>query len=590
VSGFIRQMTNRNHRPEDAAAEQRLRTAWNQTAHEYPRDRCIHELFEEQVDRTPSAVALVFEGVTLTYRELDARANDLAHRLRDRSLRRGELVGVYLGRSFEMVIAVLAILKAGGAYLPIDIDWPEERVTHLLSAVRARIVLTTSHQARKLDAFASNLPLLAHVLVLDTLETMDDASHRPSLVTTSDDLAYVIYTSGSTGIPKGVAVGHRSVCNVIHWVNRTFDVGPSDRMLFVTSLCFDLSVYDIFGCLAAGASVAIASHDDLHDPDRLLQRLCDEPITFWDSAPAALSQLASLFPRVAARARSSALRLVFLSGDWIPVGLPDRVRSVFPRAEVVSLGGATEATIWSNFFRIGAVDPAWPSIPYGKPIQNASYHVLDEDLRPCPIGVAGALYIGGECLVVGYFQDPILTATKFVPDHFSAEPGGRLYSTGDRARYGMDGNLEFLGRVDHQVKLRGFRIELGEIEATLSAYPGIGDAVVVMHRSGAGDQLVAYFTASASMDPSLLRAFLSSKLPEYMVPTTFMQLQAWPVTPNGKLDRKSLPVPERGKPRPRSTPAEARLEPALATLGRVDEMDERELDALLAEFGRDDGQ
>ncbi|HYO14676.1 MAG TPA: amino acid adenylation domain-containing protein [Thermoanaerobaculia bacterium] len=374
------------------------------------------------------------------------------------------------------------------------------------------------------------------------------AGRLPS-VAGPDDIAYVIHTSGSTGEPKGIAVQHRPAANLIDWVNRTFDVGPEDCGLFVTSLCFDLSVYDIFGLLAAGGTVHVALEEDLGDPDRLVSLLRTGGITLWDSAPAALVQLAPLFP--AAPEPSSRLRRVLLSGDWIPVTLPDRVRRAFPEARVMALGGATEATVWSNWFPVGSVDPEWPSIPYGRPIANARYHVLDAGFSPCPIGIPGDLYIGGDCLCTGYARRPDLTAQAFLPDPFSDTPGARLYRTGDRARAHADGNLEFLGRLDQQVKVRGYRIELGEIEVALCRDPGVREAVVLAREDTPGDQrLVAYVVPqgerTAGPSPADLRDHLRRSLPEYMIPAGFVTLAELPVTANGKLDRRALPPPQWG--------------------------------------------
>src|SRR6185436_19594695 len=383
-----------------------------------------------------------------------------------------------------------------------------------------------------------SLPELAHVICLDELFIRPIRPIGPirPIRSTPDDLAYVIFTSGSTGTPKGVMVRHRPVVNLIRWAHRTFAFSPEDRVLFVTSLSFDLSVFDVFGLLAAGGSIRIATEEEIRDPERLLEALAEEPITFWDSAPAALEQtvpfLSSLLDGSDPRARP-ALRLVFLSGDWIAVTLPDRIRGRFPGARVVSLGGATEATVWSNVFPIESVDPAWTSIPYGRPIANARYHVLDDRLTPCPVGVPGDLYIGGACLADGYAREPELTAHKFIPDPWGTAPGARLYRTGDRARYRPDGNLEFLGRRDHQVKIRGFRIELGEIEAALSALAGVREAVVVARE----ERLVAYVAGDADADA--LRQALRERLPDYMVPAAFVTLAALPLTPNGKVDRKA---------------------------------------------------
>jgi amino acid adenylation domain-containing protein len=373
------------------------------------------------------------------------------------------------------------------------------------------------------------------------------ATERPPARTSADDFAYVIHTSGSTGQPKGIGVQHRQAGNLIDWVNGAFAAGPRDRLLFVTSLGFDLSVYDIFGVLAAGGTIDVAPEEALRDPVRLAAMLRQRPVTVWDSAPAALQQLAPLFPTGEEALREARpLRLVLLSGDWIPVGLPDQVRAAFPDVRVIGLGGGTEATVWSNWYPIGEVDPGWASIPYGRPIANANYHVLDGSCGPCPVGVPGDLYIGGGVLSVGYVYQPELTAAQFVPDPFAAEPGARLYRTGDLARYGADGILEFLGRTDQQVKVRGYRVELGEIEVALGRHPGVREAVVVAREDVPGERrLVGYFVPSSPGAPAVadLRAFLLETLPEYMVPWSFVKLDAFPVTANGKLDRASLPAP-----------------------------------------------
>ncbi len=395
------------------------------------------------------------------------------------------------------------------------------------------------------------------------------AEHNPAPVTTPDDIAYLIFTSGSTGTPKGVVIRHRAAANLIDWVNRTHEIGPGDRLLFVTSLSFDLSVYDIFGSLAAGSAVHVASRADLRDPQRLAQKILDEGITFWDSAPAALQRLAPLFPPPGSGAETNRLRLVFLSGDWIPLSLPGQVWASFPNAKVVSLGGATEGTVWSNVYQFDRVEPHWASIPYGVPIQNCQYHVTDAYLNPCPVGVSGELYIAGECLAVGY-SDAALTAERFIPNPFSVEPGARMYSTGDRARYWVDGNIEFLGRTDQQVKVRGFRIELGEIEVVVSQHPAVREALAQVREVAGEKQLVAYLVPRTSPAPSAaeLRGFIKDKLPDYMVPAWFVVLDAIPLTPNGKVDRKALPAPERSQLEPGGdfAPPSTRVEEGLAEL------------------------
>ncbi|HEX6869714.1 MAG TPA: amino acid adenylation domain-containing protein [Micromonosporaceae bacterium] len=353
---------------------------------------------------------------------------------------------------------------------------------------------------------------------------------------TPDDAAYVIFTSGSTGEPKGVVVGHRSLVNVVEWVNRTFDVGPTDRLLQVCSFCFDLSVYDVFGMLAAGGSIRMVPDEELNEPARLAEILCQEPVTIWNSAPA---MLAWVSPFLTTSPPSAPLRLVLLSGDWIPLSMPGEIWQVFPAARVVSLGGATEATIWSNVYIIDEVDPTWPSIPYGRPIWNARYYVLDEHDEVAPLDLPGDLYIAGPCLALGYHGDPELTGRRFRPDPLVA--GERMYATGDRARWRPDGNLQFLGRTDQQVKVRGFRVELGEIEAVLGGQPGVRAAVVVPVDSAGSRILVGFYTVDGGgAAPADLLAGLAARLPDYMVPARLVPLTELPMTRNGKVDRVTL--------------------------------------------------
>jgi len=560
---------------------------WNHTRADFPARKCIHQLVEDQAARTPEAAAVVFEEKEFTYAQINARANQLAHHLRSLGVGPGKFVTVCLKRSADAIVGLLGILKAGGAYVPLDPAYPKDRIAFMLEDTQAPVLLTQQELLDGLPAHtAKTVCLDADWPAIATL-----GSDNPPCATKPDDLAYVIYTSGSTGKPKGVVLKHRPVVNTLDWVNKTFKVGPGDRLLFVTSICFDLSVYDIFGTLAAGATIRIASSDDLRDPERLLKALCEEPITFWDSAPPTLQQLAPFFASVKEEARHSKLRLVFLSGDWIPVPLPDQVRETFPQAQVISLGGATEAAIWSNWYPIGTVDPKWPSIPYGKPMQNCRYHILDANLNPVPIGVPGELHIGGICLASGYLNRPELTAERFIPDPFGrpgvekgtgtfssekvpvpfSTPGDRLYKTGDLARYFPDGNIEFLGRIDHQVKVRGYRVELGEIETVLAKHPAVRECVVIARPdSGGVKQLVVYAVATPDhrIDAKELRAYLGEHLPDYMVPTPFVPMGAMPLNPNGKIDRKALPDPscEQGDDaRPYTAPRDA-VEEALAAM------------------------
>lgn len=544
--------------------EERDEVLWgeNRTAESFDEEITIHARFEAQVDRDPEAVAVVSGGETTTYGELEARANQLAHLLQKSGVAEGSPVGIYLRRGLDTVASVLAVLKAGGTYVPLDLTFPEERMETILVSAGSRHVLT---QRGLLEDMGQAATARDHVILVDgeaessgagdgprfwgAADLASQPTSRPTSTVTADSWAYTIFTSGSTGTPKGVMVQHRPVSNLIEWVLGRFRLGADDQVLFITSLSFDLSVFDVFGMLAAGGSIRVATDEEKMDPHALLEILRTEPVTFWDSAPAALQQLAGIFPEETFA--DSALRLVFLSGDWIPVALPDQVREVFPRAQVISLGGATEATVWSNFFPVEEVPSWWTSIPYGKPIQNARYHALDSGLRPQPTNVPGDLFIGGDCLSFGYLASPALTAWKYIPDPYAEEAGARLYRTGDRVRRWKDGNLEFLGRLDHQVKVRGYRIELGEIASALADHPEVKDAVVLVREDVPGDQrLVAYAVPEGDElpPPVELRTSLRRRLPEYMVPAVFMEIEGVPVTSNGKLDRAALPVPEVARP------------------------------------------
>lgn len=547
----------------------RLLYRWNRTDTPFRDQALVHELFEEQAAVRPGDTAISFYGQEISYRELNGRANALAHGLRTHGLKRQERVALVLDRSVEMVQGLLGILKAGGTYVPLEPFLPPERIGHILRSLSIRFILTDTRGLETLERVAANpanpddmasLKTLAFLFTLDSPgpQARDwekrGVTHvparkiaalpreNPERINQADDLAYIIFTSGSTGTPKGVMVKHRPVINLIQWVNTTFGVGPSDRLLFITSMGFDLSVYDILGVLAAGGRLCMLTSEDARNPQVLLDRILTEKITFWDSAPAALQLLVPHLEQMGGRLEKSCLRLVFLSGDYIPVALPDQIRNRFKDARVISLGGATEATVWSNVYPIQKVNPDWNTIPYGKPIQNARYYVLNRDLNPVPIGVPGDLYIGGGCLSEGYVNDEAQTAKVFLKNPHL--PGETIYKTGDRARWQRDGNLEFLGRSDFQVKIRGFRVEPGEIQAALEKMPGIKGGVVIPIRLGkAGACLCAYYLSRKEIHRAELATFLGRFLPNYMIPTFFVRLDKLPVTPNGKLDRKGLPAP-----------------------------------------------
>lgn len=534
---------------------------FNDTTKDYAREKTIHRLFVEQVMRTPDNIAVSFDDISITYKELDESSNRLAITLREANVAKGSLVGVIIERSAEMIISVLGILKAGGAYVPIEPYLPDGRIQTVLSSLDLNCLITDSSNLKRIVELINDLPKINAVIcmgdksekcipfrgqIFNWKENSGESIEMVENLSDAEDIAYIIFTSGSTGTPKGVVVRHRPVINMIEWVNKTFAICENDKGLFITSLSFDLSVYDIFGILATGGTVRLVGTDDIREPARLLDIIYNEDITFWNSAPQALQQLVPFFEKARGKKSISKIKHVFLSGDWIPVTLPDKLKSVFQECEVIALGGATEATVWSNYYRVGKVEPWWPSIPYGKPIQNAKYYILDKYLRPCPFGVPGDLYIGGECLASGYINDEELTANKFVQNPFV--PGEKMYKTGDLARWLEDGNMEFLGRADFQVKVRGYRVELGEIESILLKHDQVKEAFVFAKKDASGNNyLVAYYVLGRSIEdgtkrltPDEIKGYLSKYLPGYMVPSYFAELEQMPLTSNGKLDRNAL--------------------------------------------------
>lgn len=522
------------------AERHQLLVEWNDTRG-YPKEVCIHELFEIQAEQTPDAVAVVYQDQQLTYQELNIKANQLAHHLRSLGVGPEVLVGICVERSLEMVVGLLGILKAGGAYVPLDPKYPKERLADLLSDSQAPVLLTQQPLVSRLPEHN------ARVVCLDTdWERIEQESEQKlESGVAPEHLAYIIYTSGSTGKPKGVTIEHRGAVNTIIDINDRFGIGSADRVLNVCSLNFDLSVYDVFGLLATGGAIVIPEASIAPNPAHWLELMQRERITVWNSAPPVMQLFMSY---VAGQSEVSlpALRIAMLSGDWIPITLPEQIKSVAENVRVISLGGATEASIWSIYYPIEAVDPTWKSIPYGRPLANQQFYVLDSRLQPMPIGVAGELHIGGIGVARSYFNRPELTEQKFIPDPFSTEPDARLYKTGDLGRYLPDGNIEFLGRLDHQVKIRGFRIELGEIESVLTQHPQVREVLVIAREDRPGDKyLAAYVVPHPGKTPTIseLRSFVKQTLPEYMVPAVAL-LDTLPLTPNGKIDRRALPVPE----------------------------------------------
>jgi amino acid adenylation domain-containing protein len=512
---------------------------FNDTAATFGAPLAMHQPFGRQASAAPGRAAVLCAGRSLDYGDLARLTGRMARLLRERGVEAGDRVGLVLARSVDLAVGALAILQAGGAYVPMEPDYPAARKGYIAQSSGLRRIL--ADRPYEIDP----APSAGTVLLLEDLQ--EAAGDGVDLGPTAgpEDLAYTIYTSGSTGRPKGVMVRHRSAMNVIEWVNRELSVGPGAVLLMLSSICFDLSVYDLFGGLAAGATVVLAELDDLRDPRRLARLIQARRITFWNSVPSIMASLVQYLEQAEPDFRYAPLTSVLLSGDWIPITLPDRIKRFFPAARVVSLGGATEAAVWSNYYPVGAVLPSWPSIPYGRPIANSSFHVLDRGLDLVPPGVIGDLYIGGAGVAVGYASDPEQTASSFLPDRFAAARGSRMYRTGDLGRMMPDGNLEFLGRADHQVKIRGFRIELGEIESVLGAHPEVAQAVVATREGDGGEQqLIAYFVPrESSPGAPELRAHCRERLPDYMVPNAWVALAALPLTPNGKVDRRALPPP-----------------------------------------------
>ncbi|CAM8765073.1 non-ribosomal peptide synthetase [Burkholderia pseudomallei] len=526
----------------DEAERKQVVYAWNATERDYPIEQCIHQLFEAQVDRKPEAIALTFDGRRLSYAELNARANRLAHYLQARGVGPDRLVALCAERGIEMVVGLLAILKAGGAYVPLDPSHPPERLRRMLDDTNPVAVLVDDIGADALASFESHVAARSPRVHL----SRDIAQWRacsPANPPTPREraarrLAYVIYTSGSSGEPKGVMNEHRGVVNRLWWMQQTYALDERDAVLQKTPFSFDVSVWEFFWPLMSGARLVIAKPEGHKDPAYLSELIDRERVTTLHFVPSMLQ--AFLEDEGAARGCGSVKR-VMCSGEALPPSLVKRFYRCLPDARLHNLYGPTEAAVDVTAWACDA-EEGGASVPIGRPIANTRIYVLDGYGQPVPRGVAGELYIGGVQVARGYLNRPELTRERFVDDPFVA--GGRLYKTGDLARWRTDGSLEYLGRNDFQVKIRGFRIELGEIEAQLAKVAGVRETVVLARDSGspAGEKrLVAYYTGNA--DVAALREQATRHLPAYMVPSAYVRLDAWPLTPNGKLDRRALPAP-----------------------------------------------
>lgn len=512
-----------------SAERNQLLVEWNDTSSNFPTDQCMHELFEAQAARTPHAVALVFDGQSVDYQTLNRKANQVAHRLLARGVAPDERVAILLERSVEMVVAILGVLKAGGAYVPLDPQYPEDRIAFMLEDAKVAVVLTETRQRSLLK-----LPKRVRVLDIEADSESAGASvQNPSSVALSDNLAYIIYTSGSTGRPKGVAISHRSVVALLYWARDVFNREELERVLASTSICFDLSVFELFVPLSWGGAVVLVKN--LLEAPSLVGR---GDVTLINTVPSVLAELlrGDRFP--------VPVLTVNLAGEPLNPGLVDETYERMRAGRVLNLYGPSEDTTYSCYAIVGQGSS---NAPIGKPVTNTQVYLLDGRLQPVPVGVAAELYLGGAGLARGYYGHPELTAERFIPNPFACNDGERLYRTGDLARYLAGGELEYLGRTDHQVKIRGFRVELGEIETVLGRHPGVREVVTVVREDSPGEKrLVAYIVPHETCELSLneLRSHLQERLPDYMLPAAFVLLETLPLTPNGKVDRKALPVPE----------------------------------------------
>ncbi len=498
----------------------------------------MHELFEAQVEQTPNAIAVVDEKQHLSYAELNARANQLAHHLRKLGVTPETLVGICMQRSIDIAIGLLGILKAGGAYVPFDPTYPKERLSFMLEDTKTPVIVT---EQGLVDTMPDHD---AQVICLDSdwPKISNESDENPATKLAAENVAYLIYTSGSTGKPKGVAIEHRSAVALISWARGIFSQEELSGVLASTSICFDLSVFELFVPLSCGGKVLLAD-----DVLQLLNLAAANEVKLINTVPSAIAELMRLdgLPKN--------VQTVNLAGEPLPCSLVDKIYEQPQIKRVFDLYGPSEDTTYSTYALRVPDGPA----TIGRPVANTRVYLLDSSLQPVPMGVPGEVYIGGAGLARGYLYRPEMTAERFIPNPFVCEAGSRLYKTGDLARYLPDGQLEYLGRVDHQVKVRGFRIELGEIETVLRQHDAVQEALVIVREDVPGEKLlVAYFVPHSNSEAwsasdrliNQLRSFLKEKLPKYMVPSTLVMLDALPLTSNGKVDRKALPIPTTERP------------------------------------------
>ncbi|KAG0042710.1 hypothetical protein BGZ83_000149 [Gryganskiella cystojenkinii] len=519
-----------------APEQELLLQTWNRTERSYPENSCIHHLFEDKVKAMPEAVAIMDGDRTMTYRELNHRANVIAHQLVAAGVKRGDYVLIMLDRSIELVAAEIAILKVGAAYVPIDTKAPEERQSYIATDCGAKLLITDEN---------TDVPVQIQTPLLRLSGARDDIENEKDMVETSAfssasslDAAYVMYTSGSTGRPKGVMVPHRNVARLI--INNGFsDIGPNDRVAFASNVSFDLSTLDVWSALLNGSCVVIIDYDTNLDAHRLAEALDRYQVTFLQLATALFHQYAFIIGPALSK-----LRYLMCGGEQGNVEVFDALLKHGGPQHLINGYGPTEATTYATTYEVLKADNKLERLPIGRPIGNTWTYVLDKYCNPVPIGVVGELYIGGPGVAIGYLNRPDLTAERFIPDTFRNVPGARMYRTGDLVRYLPDGNIVFMGRNDDQVKIRGFRIELGEIEARLAEHPQVRE-VIVLAIGESDKRLIAYIVADPDEQlANTLREYLAATLPEYMIPSAFVRLDVFPLTNNGKVDRRALPEPD----------------------------------------------
>jgi amino acid adenylation domain-containing protein len=523
---------------------------WNATCQPYPTEKTIHGLFEDQVRKSPDRTAVIFERRTLTYRELNERANRLAHWLRSEChVGPDKLVVLCLERSELMPEAVMGVLKAGGAYVPVDPEYPEDRTRYVLEDTQTTIVLTQTKYAAKIPVEIGSLRTVCLDDPAFRTELAAASGANPAPIATSLDLAYVIYTSGTTGRPKGAMLQHQGVVNRIVWMNEEYPLKPTDRILQKTPYVFDVSVWELFWAHWYGAALVYARPAGQKDNAYLCELIHDEKVTVIHFVPSMLGVFEeALDCDPLLRYQAKGLRYLFCSGEALPLSMVRKAHELLPDTEIHNLYGPTEASVDVLYYDCN--DRNIASVPIGKPIANTTMYILDEFSRPLPVGGIGELYIGGDGVARGYLNRPELTAERFITNPFQTEKekrqgrNERLYKTGDLARYRPDGNIEYLGRNDFQVKVRGFRIELGEIEGHLAKFPGVRQSVVLALEKAGSTYLAGYYVSEHRLDEGEILTWLKQHLPEYMVPAALIHLDRLPLTHNGKRDRKALPEPE----------------------------------------------